>query len=69
MTPAMQFSEILEALDRLTLDEQEALVGIVQRRLAEQGRRRVVADVQESRREFAVGACRPATTDELMGEI
>jgi hypothetical protein len=65
----MPFGEVLEAVERLSTDEREALVSILYRRLAEEGRKRVVGDVHEARRDFAAGACRPATVDELMREI
>ena len=69
MTQLTPFGEVLEAADRLTLDEQEELIAILHRRLAQAARQRLVADVQEARREFAEGRCSPATPDELMREI
>lgn len=69
MVQAMQFGEVLEAMDRLSPDDQEALIAILRRRLAEEGRKRVAAEISEARREFASGGCRPATADELVREI
>jgi len=66
---AVPFSEVVEAVERLTPDEQETLVSIVQRRLIAQRRRQIVADIQASRDEFKSGACQPATPDELLREI
>jgi hypothetical protein len=63
------FAEVLEAVDQLSSDEQETLVAIVQRRMAEHNRKQLIADVQEARREFAAGLCRPSSADELMNEI
>lgn len=68
-TQPMPFGEVLDAVDRLPVEEQEELAAILLRRLAERGRKRVIQDVQESRREFEEGGCRPTTVDELMGEI
>ena len=68
-TDRMPFGEVLEAVDRLTPGEQEDLALILQRRVAEQGRKRLAEDVREARREFAGNGCRPVTADELMGEI
>lgn len=65
----LPFSEVVEAVDRLSIDEQEAIVDILRHRLAERGRKRVVAEVEEARREFVEGGCRPVTPDELMDEI
>jgi len=69
MTPTLPFGEILEAADHLPQDEQEELVAISRRRLAQAARQRVAADVQEARREFSAGRCSPAAVDELMREI
>jgi hypothetical protein len=63
------FNEVVEAVDRLSIEEQEVIADILQHRLAEQGRKRVAAEVDEARREFSEGECRPATTDDLMDEI
>jgi hypothetical protein len=69
MTQTLPFGEVLEAADQLSHDEQEELVAILRKRLAQAARQRVVADVQEARREFAAGQCVPATADQLMREI
>jgi hypothetical protein len=69
MSQTLQFGEVLDAADHLSTDEKEELIAILHRRLAEQGRKRVLAEVQEARQEFTAGACRPATVDELMREI
>jgi hypothetical protein len=69
MEQLIPFGEVLEAIDQLSLDEQETLLDIVQRRVAEQGRKLLAAEIQEARQEFAAGRCHPATADELMDEI
>ena len=63
------FGEILDAVGGLPIEDQWALVEIVQHRLAEQARRRIEADVLEARREFAAGECRPITVAQLKDEI
>ena len=67
--PQMPFGEVLEAIDRLTLDEQEQLTSIVQRRLAEARRQELVNDVEDARREIAAGKCQTASVDNLIDEI
>ena len=69
MEQFVPFGEVLEAIDQLSLDEQETLLDIVQRRIVERGRKRLAAEIQEARQEFAAGGCHPATVDELMEEI
>lgn len=63
------FGEVLEAIGRLSPDEQETLLVIVRRRLAEQGRKTLAQDIRDAREEFAQGRCGPATVEDLMKEI
>jgi hypothetical protein len=69
MAHGMSFGEVLEVADQLSQEEQEELIAILRRRLAQAGRQRLAAEVQEARQEFAEGRCVPATPDELMREI
>jgi hypothetical protein len=69
MTHVMPFGEVLEAADHLSHDEQQELIAILNRRLAVAARKRLAAEVQEARQEFAQGRCLPATPDQLMREI
>ena len=65
----MSFGDVLEASDHLSVDEQRELIEILQRRWSDAARKRLAADVQEARREFAEGRCVAAIVDELMNEI
>lgn len=69
MSSILPFGEVLEAAEHLSLEEQQALIAILHRRLAQAGRQRLAAEIQEARQEFAQGQCRPVTPDELMREI
>ena len=69
MTPVMLFGDVLEAADHLSLEEQQELIAVLQRRVAEAGRRRVVAEVQEARLEFAAGLGRPSLAAELIARF
>ncbi len=63
------FDEVLDAVEHLPLDAQADLVAVVQRRLAEEGRRRVVADVQQGRPDFQNGNIVAAAAEDLIREI
>ena len=71
--PAMQntttFVELLDAADRLSLDEQETLVEILQRRMVEHRREELAKEIQDAEQEYQAGRCRPVTPEELMGEV
>ena len=69
MKQVLPFGEVLEAANHLSHDEQEELISILHRRLAQAARQRLVVEVQEARQEFADGRCSPMTPDELMREI
>lgn len=69
MIPVLPFGDVVEAADRLSSEEQQALVDILHRRLAQAGRQRLAKEVQEARREFAEGQCQAATGEEIMREI
>ncbi len=63
------FVELLDAADKLSLDEQETFVEILQRRMAEHRRAELAKEIQDAEREYQAGRCRPVTPEELMGEV
>jgi polyphosphate kinase len=63
------FHVVVEAADRLTEEEQETLIELLNHRLADRRRAELVRDIQEAQPEFESGALRPTTPDEIMKEI
>jgi hypothetical protein len=63
------FGDILEASHQLSIEDQENLVYILQNRLREQKRAKLVKDVQTAQQEFAQGECKPMTPQQLMEEV
>ena len=63
------FGQVLEWADSLSLEEQESLVDVLQRRLREQHRAELVKAVKEARKEFKAGRCRPASPDDIIKKI
>jgi hypothetical protein len=63
------FHVVVEAADRLTEEEQESLIELLNRRLAGHRRAELVTDIQEAQGEFESGALRPTTPDGIMKEI
>jgi len=59
------FAELVDAADKLSLDEQAALVEILQRRMVEHRRAELVKEIREAEQEYQAGGCRPVTPDEL----
>ena len=63
------FHVVVEAADRLTEEEQETLIELLNRRLASRRRAQLVRDIQVAQRQFESGVLRPTTPDEIMKEI
>ncbi len=68
MSQPIAFADVLEAAEQLDTEAQAELVAILSRRLAERGRARVVAGVEQARREFAANQCQVMTAAELVRE-
>ena len=69
MEHVMPFGEILEAADRLSVQEQESLLDILRRRLVERRREEIAGDIREAHEALLAGDCHPATPDEIFEEI
>lgn len=69
MKKVTSFAEVLEAADKLSLDEQEAMLDILHRRVTENRRKELVKEVQEAQREFQEGHCQPVTPEEITREL
>jgi hypothetical protein len=69
MEDVILFNEVLEAVGKLSLEEQETLLDIVQRRIAREGREMMREEIREARGEFERGECHAVTAEDLMKEI
>lgn len=62
------FDEVLDAVEHLSPDQQADLLRVIQRRLAQRGRQRVVEDVREARLDFDKGKTKQVTVDDILRE-
>ena len=69
MENTITFGDVLEAAEKLSLDEQETLIDILRRRAIERRRERLSKDIKEAEKEFREGKSKPASVDEIMKEI
>ncbi|MBI4810393.1 MAG: hypothetical protein HY800_02920 [Ignavibacteriales bacterium] len=69
MNHTISLNEILEEAERLSLEEQETLLEILNHRIMNRRRAELSKDIQDAQREFREGKTRTATSDELMNEI
>ena len=68
MSQQKTFADVLDAAEELDIDSQAELVAVLNRRLAERGRERVVASVAQARQEFAAGQCELLSAAEIVRE-
>jgi len=68
MTMTKQFGEVLDAVEELDYEEQKELVEVLKRRIDERWRARLLADIEEGRREFASGKLRTQAPAEIIAE-
>jgi hypothetical protein len=64
-----KFAQVLDSADDLAIEDQESLVEVLQRRLAEHRRAELVAAVKSARREFKTGRLRPATPAQIVKRL
>jgi U3 small nucleolar ribonucleoprotein component len=69
MEKTLSFGEVLDTVEQLSLEDQEALADIIRRRIIERRRAELAKDIREAQEEFEAGNARPVTPDELMAEI
>lgn len=63
------FSDIVDATDGLSVDEQETLVEILRRRIATRNRDALARDIADARAEFQSGQARAASVSDIMDEV
>jgi hypothetical protein len=68
MSQIVTFADALEAAESLDPDSQAELVAILNRRLAERGRERIIESVAQARREHEAGQSQPMTAAEIVRE-
>ena len=63
------FAEVLETIEKFTVDEKETLVDILQHRISEYRRNQLLKDIETAEQEFEQGLCKPMSVDEFMKEV
>ena len=63
------FQEVIETVEALPRDDQTLLIEIIRRRLIEQRRDQLAADIVEARNAYQCGEVRRGTVADLMVEL
>ncbi|MBP7071317.1 MAG: hypothetical protein KBA97_09605 [Methanothrix sp.] len=63
------FQELIESVEALPIDDREILMDIINRRIIEQKREELVADMEESLQAYRKGEVRIGTVDDLLRDL
>ena len=69
MKTMQSFSSVLDAVDKLSIEDQEALIEVIKRRILEYRRTKLANEVRQAQQEFKAGNCSPASSSDIMEEI
>ncbi len=69
MSNVMAFGNMLEEVDKLSLEDQNIFKEILSRRIIERQREQVANEIRNARAEYNAGVCQPISVDDLMKEI
>lgn len=63
------FSQVLDNVDQLSVEEQETLIQVVRHRLIDRRRKEIIQEIKEAEDDFKQGKAPPITPEALMKEI
>lgn len=69
MKQISNFERVLDSIEALSVDEQEALIQLVQRRLTERRREEIAANIAQARAEYQAGTVFRGTVDQVINEL
>ena len=69
MQNTSRFEVVLESVETLPEEDQEILLDLIGRRLAERRRAEIAKNIAESRAEYQAGQVHRGTVEDLMAEI
>ncbi|MCJ7529429.1 MAG: hypothetical protein MUO64_00170 [Anaerolineales bacterium] len=69
MSERVLFGDVLETIDQLPLEDQQALAEVLQRRIIERRREEILSEILSARNEYKNGSSKPIDVDDLMTEI
>lgn len=69
MTQATSFNQVLESIESLSIEDQEALVDLVKRRLIERKRATIAENIAEAKEAYRAGQVFRGTVDDVIAEL
>ncbi len=68
-TQTLSFQDLIEAVEAMPLEDQSLLVELINKRIIEKRRVKLVAEVQEARRAFESGNVKRGSFKDLMKDL
>lgn len=65
----ISFHQVLDNTEQLSVEEQETLIDILQKRIADKRRDEIVQEIQHARQEHIEGKTTPVSPNDLVKEI
>jgi hypothetical protein len=69
MSETIQFNQILEMIDHLSVDEQDDLINIIRHRQIEKRREEIANNINQSRKDYQEGNVFRGTVDDIIAEL
>ncbi|MGB6300499.1 MAG: hypothetical protein WBF90_30600 [Rivularia sp. (in: cyanobacteria)] len=69
MAEFSRFDRVLESIEKLSLNEQEALIQVVRQRIVEKRRDEIAANISQAQVEYVKGEVFRGTVTEIMDEL
>jgi hypothetical protein len=69
MIQATSFDNVLESIESLSYEDQEALIAIIQRRLIENRRAEIAVNIAQSKAEYQTGKAFRGTVEDVIAEL
>jgi hypothetical protein len=69
MTQLSRFEQVLESVEDLSPDEQEALINLIRHRLAERRRDLIAANISQAQVEYKAGKVFRGSLTQIMDEL
>ncbi|MDI6783026.1 MAG: hypothetical protein QME64_02900 [bacterium] len=69
MRKSITFDDAINVVESLPEDQRESLIEIVHRRLIDERRNKLAQSIKQAKKEFASGAMKQGTVDDLMREL
>ncbi len=69
MSQTIQFGQILEMIDHLSLDEQDDLINIIRHRQIEKRREEIAQNITQARQDYQQGKVFRGNVDDIIAEL